>query len=98
MPVSTTSEFPGGPIAARNEAGRAPGCIDIQLAGLFKSTPALAGEGDQAKPGGGPLLTPKYPSTALRAVPLPAKSRGGIKGGPAGRFAPAHSTPDTEAQ
>jgi hypothetical protein len=26
----------------------------------------------------GPLPAPKNPSTALRAVPLPAKSRGGI--------------------
>src|SRR3954470_10244838 len=42
------------------------------------SSPAFAGEGDQAKPGGGALLSPKNPSTALRAVPLPGKCRGGI--------------------
>jgi len=28
----------------------------------------------------GPFQTPKNPSTALRAVPLPEKSRGGFKG------------------
>jgi hypothetical protein len=27
----------------------------------------------------GPLQSPKNPSTALRAVPLPEKSRGGIR-------------------
>jgi UDP-glucuronate decarboxylase len=41
-----------------------------------KSSPSLLGEGDQAKPGGGALLSPKTPSTALRAVPLPEASSG----------------------
>jgi 23S rRNA pseudouridine2605 synthase len=42
------------------------------------SSPAFAGEGDHAKHGGGASLrTKKRPSTALRAVPLPSKSRGG---------------------
>src|SRR5688500_4528755 len=45
-----------------------------------KSSPAFAGEGDHAKHGGGALLNRKNPSTALRAVPLPRKSGGGIKG------------------
>ena len=40
--------------------------------------PAFAGEGDQAKPGGGALLSLKNPSTAPRALPLPEKSRRGI--------------------
>jgi hypothetical protein len=44
----------------------------------LKSSPAFAGEGDHPKGGGGAFPTPKSPSTALRAVPLPAKSRGGI--------------------
>src|SRR4051812_31563241 len=42
------------------------------------SSPGFPGEGDHAKHGGGVLLTPKNPSTALRAVPLPGKCRGGI--------------------
>jgi uncharacterized membrane protein YgdD (TMEM256/DUF423 family) len=46
----------------------------------LKSSPAFAGEGDHAKHGGGvPSRAEKNPSTALRAVPLPAKSRGGIR-------------------
>jgi hypothetical protein len=41
---------------------------------------ACLGEGDQAKPGGGALLIPNFPSpTTLRAaVPLPEQARGGI--------------------
>jgi glycyl-tRNA synthetase beta chain len=50
---------------------------------LTKSSPALAGEGDHAKHGGGtagvsPPSGDGGPSTALRAVPLPEQARGGL--------------------
>src|SRR3954451_16926923 len=46
--------------------------------GLF-SSPGFPGEGDHAQHGGGASWERKQksPSTALRAVPLPSKSRGG---------------------
>jgi cytochrome c-type biogenesis protein CcmF len=43
---------------------------------FLKSSPSSLGEGDQAKPGGGVRPTPDYPSSALRAVPLPEASSG----------------------
>ena len=51
--------------------------LGLGIAAL-KSSPAFAGEGDRAQHGGGALLSPENPSTALRAVPLPCKCRGGI--------------------
>jgi transcriptional regulator len=51
------------------------------------SSPAVAGEGDRAQHGGGAaeakpepfFLASLGPSTTLRVVPLPSKSRGGVK-------------------
>ena len=51
--------------------------LGLGIAAL-NSSPSSLGEGDQAKPGGGEILTPDYPSTTpLRAaVPLPEASSG----------------------
>jgi GMP synthase-like glutamine amidotransferase len=70
---------PDGAIASLGRAddrGTAAAWIRAFLKG--NSSPAFAGEGDRAQRGGGVRLTPKSPSTMLRMVPLPAKSRGGI--------------------
>jgi N-acyl-D-amino-acid deacylase len=45
---------------------------------LPESSPAFAGEGERPKGGGGAVRKSKNPSTMLRMVPLPAKSRGGF--------------------
>src|SRR5215217_4348664 len=59
------------------------------VAGRPKSSPAFAGEGDHPKDGGGAAAEPLFfgrrrrsslrsrPSTTLRVVPLPSKTRGG---------------------
>ncbi len=52
------------------------------LALVPNSSPSLLGEGDRGakRRGGGAMRTPKNPSTMLRMVPLPGKSRGGCEG------------------
>ncbi|MFL6843424.1 MAG: heme lyase CcmF/NrfE family subunit [Allosphingosinicella sp.] len=49
--------------------------LGMGIAVLY-SSPSSLGEGDQAKPGGGAMPASDYPSTALRAVPLPETSSG----------------------
>ena len=46
----------------------------------FKSSPAFAGEGDRRRRWRGFSRIARGPSTMLRMVPLPSKSRGGIIG------------------
>jgi hypothetical protein len=62
----------GAQIRAKTLAGKV--CASLS------SSPSLLGEGDRAakRRGGGAKLTPLFPSTVLRTVPLPEASSGRI--------------------
>ena len=79
--AESEAEEQAAPLTSRRRFFAAGASVAAEGGGLLglNSSPAFAGEGDHAKHGGGALLSPKNPSTALRAVPLPRKTGGGIK-------------------